>query len=115
MGLRKMQYGSERKLAVDEPFRFLDLVSLIAITAVPVLMLLLLFPPPLVPPILSIVSFMIACGIALYALFTKAHRDAPGVAIWDIAGAFIFIWIVTGMMSNPKHLLDWFDSLSMAP
>lgn len=115
MAFSKMEYGSEPKLAVDEPFRFLDLVGLIVIATAPALVLLLLVPLPLVPPILSILSFVTACGVALYALFTKACRDAPGVAIWDVAGAFIFIWIVTGMMSNPKHLLDWFDSLSMAP
>ena len=115
MALWKMEYGSERKLVVDEPFRFLDLVGLIAIATAPALVLLLLIPLTLVPPVLSILSFVIACGVALYALFTKARRDVPGVAIWDIAGAFIFIWIVTGMMSNPKHLLDWFDSLSTAP
>jgi hypothetical protein len=77
--------------------------------------LLLLIPLTLVPPVLSILSFVIACGVALYALFTKANRDAQGVAIWDIAGAFTFIWIIAGMMSNPNHLLDWFDNPSMVP
>ena len=115
MALWKIEYGSERKLAVRESFRILDLVGLIAITATPALVLLLLIPLPLVPPVLSILSFVIACGVALYALVTEARRDAPGVAIWDIASAFIFTWIVTGMMSNPKHLLDWFDSLSTPP
>lgn len=108
-------YGSGRKLAIDEPFRYLNLAGVIAIAAAPAVVLLLLIPLPLVPPVLSILSFVMACGLALYALSTKVSRDAPGLTIWDIAGVFIFIWIVAGMMSNPKHLLDWFDNLSIAP
>jgi hypothetical protein len=115
MALRKMEYGSERKFVVDGPFRFLDLVSLIAIATAPAFVLLLLLPLSLVPPVLSILSLVLACGVALYALFTKASRDTQGVAIWDIAYAFTFIWIVAGKMSNLKHLLDWFDNLSMVP
>jgi hypothetical protein len=53
--------------------------------------LLLLLPLSLVPPVLSILSLVLACGVALYALFTKASRDAQGVAIWGIAYAFTFI------------------------
>jgi hypothetical protein len=115
MALRKMEYGSERKFVIDDRFPFLDLVGLIAISITPAFVLLLLFPLQLVPPVLSILSFVIACGVALYALLTKASRDAQGVTIWDIACAFTLIWIVAGMMSNPKHLLDWFDNLSMVP
>jgi hypothetical protein len=115
MALKKMGYGSERKFSIDDRFCFLDLVGLIAIAAAPAFVLLLLIPLPLVPPVLSILSLVIACAVALYALFTKASRDAQGVTIWDIAHAFTFIWIVAGMMSNPKHLLDWFDNLSMVP
>lgn len=115
MTLWKMQYGFGRKFAIDQPFRLLDLAGVIAIATAPAVVLLLLIPLPLVPPVLSMLSFVMACGVALYALFTKVSRDAPGVTIWDVAGAFIFIWIVAGMMSNPKHLLDWFDNLSIAP
>jgi hypothetical protein len=115
MALKKMGYGSERKFSIDDRFRFLDLVGLIVTAAAPAFVLLLLVPLPLVPPVLSILSLVIACAVALYALFTKASRDAQGVTIWDISYAFTFIWIVAGMMSNPKHLLDWFDNLSMVP
>jgi hypothetical protein len=115
MALSKMEYGSERKFVIDDPFRLLDLAGLIAIATAPAFVLLLLIPLPLVPPVLSILSFVIACGVALYALFTKASRDAQGIAIWDVAGAFTFIWIIAGIVSNPSHLLDWFDNLSMVP
>ena len=115
MALWKMEYGSERNFAIDYPLRFLSLAGLVAIATAPALVLLFLIPLPLVLPVLSILSFTIACGAALYALFTKASRSVQGVAIWDVAGAFAFIWIAAGILSNPRHLLDWFDSLSMVP
>ena len=115
MALGGMEYGSERKFVIEGPFRRLAPVGLIAIATAPALVLLLLIPAPLVPPVLSILSFVIACVVAMYALFIKANRDAQGSTIWNIAYVFTFAWIVAGMMSNPKHVLDWFDNLSMVP
>ena len=115
MAFRKMESGSERKFVIEVPLRFQGLIGLIAITAAPAFVLLLLIPARLVPPVLSILSFVSACVVALYALFIKASRDAQGSTIWNIAYVFTFTWIVAGMMSNPKHVLDWFDNLSMVP
>ncbi len=115
MALWKTEYGPEPEFAIDVSSRFLELAGLIALAAAPAFVLLLLVPLPLVPPVLSVLSFVIACGAALYALVTKASRDAPGVSIWDVAGAFTFTWIVSGIISNPMHLLNWFDNLSMVP
>jgi hypothetical protein len=111
MALRTMECAPERKFVIEDRRRFLDLVGLIAIATAPAFVLLLLIPLPLVPPVLSLLSLVIACGVALYALITKASRDAQGVTIWDIAYAFAFIWLVAGKISSPKHLLDWFDCL----
>jgi hypothetical protein len=113
MALGKME--SERKFAIEGPLRFPGLIGLIAITAAPAFVLFLWIPTPLVLPVLSILSLVIACIVAMYAVFIKANRDAQGSTIWDIAYAFTFTWIVAGMMSNPKHVLDWFDNLSMVP
>jgi hypothetical protein len=87
MALRKMESGSERNV-IEVPLRFQGLIGLIAITAVPAFVLLLLIPAPLVPPVLSILSFVIACVVAMYALFIKANRDAQGSTIWNIAYVF---------------------------
>ena len=114
MALGKMESASERKLVIEVPLRFQGLIGLIAITAAPALVLYLLIPARLVPPVLSMLSFVIACVVAMYALFTKANRDAQGSTIWNIAYAFTFPWILAGMMSDHKHVLDWFDNLSMA-
>src|SRR6516165_690300 len=112
MAFRKIESGF--KFVIEIPLHFLSLIGLIAIRAAPALVLFLLIPAPLVPPVLSILSFVIACVVAMYALFTKANRDAQGSTIWDIACVFTVTWIVAGMTSNPKHVLDWFDNLSMA-
>jgi len=115
MALRKMDYASERKFVFDARFPFLDLTGLIAIVTASVFVLLLLIPLPLVPPVLSILSFAIACAAALYAFSAKAARDAQGITSWDIASLFTCIWIVTGILSDRKYLLDWFDNLSVVP
>jgi hypothetical protein len=54
---------------------------------------------------------VIASIAAICALLTRAN----GSVIWTIASVFAFTWIIAGLMSNPKHVLDWFDSLSMVP
>ena len=115
MALRKMESGSERKFVIEIPLRFQGLIGLIAIRAAPALVLFLLIPAQLVPPVLSVLSFVIACVVAMYALFTKANRDAEGSTIWNIAYVFTFTWIVAGMMSNHRDVLDWFDNLLMVP
>jgi hypothetical protein len=115
MALEKIEYGSERKFVTGSRFCFEDWFGLIAIAVAQVFVLLLWIPPLLVPPVLSLLSFVMACGVALYALSTNANRDAQRRAIWNIAYAFTLIWIVAGVMSKPTHLLKWFDTLSMVP
>jgi hypothetical protein len=112
MALGKIEYGSQPKFALDTLFRLPDWLGLVAIVAAPAVVLVLLIPLPLVPPAFSLLSFVSACGFALYALSTNANRDARGAAVWNVAYAFAFIWIVAGAMSKPRHVLDWFDSLS---
>jgi hypothetical protein len=114
-GSRENGSESEPKFVIEGPVRFQGLFGLIAITAAPAFLLFLLIPAPLVPPVLSILSFVIACVVAMYALFIKANREARGSTIWNIAYLFTFIWIVAGMTSDPKQVLDWFDNLSMVP
>jgi hypothetical protein len=115
MALGNVEYGSGSKFAFARRLRFPDLAGPLAIAAAPALLLLLLIPLPLVPPVLSLLSLVMACGVALYALVTGAGRDRQGATIWNISYAFAFIWIVAAKLSDPKHVLDWFDSLSMLP
>jgi hypothetical protein len=115
MALEKMEYGSERKFVIGDGFRFQDWLGLIAIAIVQVFVLLLLVPRPLVLPVLSLLSFVIACSAALYARSIHASRDAQGQTIWNVAYVFAWVWVVAAVMSKPKHVLDWFDNLSVVP
>jgi hypothetical protein len=115
MAFGNVEYGAGRKFAIARRFRFPDPVGLLAIAAAPAVVLFFLVPLPLVPPVLSLLSLVMACGVALYARITKASRDGHGATIWNISYGFAFIWIVAAKMSDPKHVLDWFDTLSMLP
>ncbi len=115
MALGRMENGYERKFAGGGPLRLRGLIGLFAIPAASAFVLLLLIPAPLVPPVLSILSLVVAGGAAMVAVFTKANRDARDSTIWNIAYAFTLTWLAAGMMSNPRHVLDWFDNLSMVP
>ena len=115
MALEKLESGSERKFVSGRHFRFEDCFGLIVIATAQIFVLLLLIPLPLVAPVLSLLSFVMACSVALYALSTNASRNTQGLAIWNIAYAFALTWIVTAVMSKPRHVLDWFDNLSVVP
>jgi hypothetical protein len=93
----------------------LDAAVLIVTAAAPVLLLVCLIPLPLVPPVLSIVSFMIAGIIALFARYSGVDRHAPGMTLWDVAGVFTLIWIGAAMISDPKHVIQFIDHLTIGP
>jgi hypothetical protein len=111
MAFRKAENGSERRFATGVPPQLHGPIGMIAITVGPAFLLFLLIPAQLVPPVLSILSFVIACVVAICALLARAN----GSAIWTTASVFTFTWIIAGLMSNPKHVLDWFDRFSMVP
>lgn len=115
MAFRNVDDGSQRKFVIEVPLRVHGALGLIGITVGPAFVLFLLIPAPLVPPVLSILSFVAACAIAAYALLARVNRDAQDSTIWTVASVFTFTWIIAGLMSNPKHVLDWFDNLSMVP
>jgi hypothetical protein len=96
------------------PGPYVSLVALLLLTATPALLLVWLLPLPLVLPALSITSFTIAAGIALYAYCSGADRRCEGLSLWDVAGLFAVIWIVAGMFSEPENVLRLFGYLTMA-
>ena len=112
MTLWKSERGLDRKFILEDPTRLLDVAALIAIVASPGVALMMFVPLPLVLPLLSILSFLIACGIALFACFSNANRRHQSIAHWELAGAFAVVWVVAGMMSNPMRLIEWLDRLA---
>ena len=115
MALWKTERRSEPPFTLHVPARYLDRATLVAIGATPALLLVWVIPLPLVLPVLSIVSFLIACIAALFAHYSEIDRHAPGVTLWNIAAVFTLIWIGAGMIGGPKHIVQLFDQLTMAP
>jgi hypothetical protein len=93
----------------------LDQVALIATAAAPGLVLLSWVPLPLVLPLLSLVSFVVACIVTLFARYSGSDNHAKGITPWSIAAAFALIWIVAGKLSDPMHVVRLSDRLAMAP
>ena len=69
-------------------------------------LLVWLVPPPLVLAALGLVSFTAAVVVALFAYCSGADRHADGITLWDMAGAFALIWVATGMLSEPEHVVQ---------
>ena len=87
---------------------------LMAAAAFPVLMIASLVPPSLLMPVLSLVSFLAAGVVALFAYYAGTDHRAPGITPWDVAGVFALIWIGAGMLSEPEHVIQLFGHIAMA-
>jgi hypothetical protein len=95
--------------------RHLERSALIVATLAAGLLLVWFVPPPLVLPVVGIVSFTVAVVIALFAYYSGADRHAHGMTPWDVAGAFALIWVAAGILSKPEHLVQMFGHMTMAP
>lgn len=76
------------------------------------LLFALTVPVHLVPAVVSILSFAVALIVALVAHFAGVDRRAPGVTLWDVAGLFAAIWMVTALLSGPEDLAELFSHLT---
>jgi len=112
MTLWKTERGSAPLFAPHARARHIDIAVLVAI---PSLLIFWLIPTPLVLPILSVVSFVIACVVALWAHYSGVDRRAPGLTLWDIAAVFTLIWIGAGVVSDRREIVHLLDLLAMAP
>jgi hypothetical protein len=115
MTLWKTERAFSPLLTESARSRSLDAAALAVIVATPAILLLWLIPLPLVLPVLSIVSFAIACVVAIIAHYSGIDRRAPGVSAWDIAALFTVIWIGAGMLGGVKQFGDLFERLALTP
>jgi hypothetical protein len=99
-----------------EPPNSRGLPAIVAsMVAVPIPVLAWLLPPPLVLPISSLV---LLSGAAIAALFAWLHSTEPGsaeITLWDLAGAFAFIGLAAGGLSEPMHVAHLFGVALPAP
>ena len=114
MALRKSERSSAYGLTLHSLVQHLVLPVLIATTAIAGLLLVSSVPHPLGMPALSIVSFTVAGIVALFAYYSGADRHADGITPWDVAGVFALIWVGTGMLSEPEHVVQLFGHIMMA-
>jgi len=115
MALWNIERRPAPQFTLPVPARFFDLAAPVAIGAAPGLLLVWLIPLSHVLPVVSIVSFTIACTAALFAHYSGIDRRAPGVTLWDIAAVFTLIWIGAGLISGPRHIVQVFGQLAMTP
>jgi hypothetical protein len=113
MALWKSEHSSAYGFTPHSPRQHLGLPFLIALAAIPGLLLAWLVSLPLVLPALSILSFTIAGCIALLAYHSRADRHTDGITPWDVAGVFALIWVGAGMLSEPEHVVQLFDHIMM--
>ncbi len=115
MVLRRSEHGSAYGPTLHTPAPQFGLAVLTATAAIFSVLLVWSVPLPLVMPALSIVSFLAAGVVALFAYYCGADRHAPGITPWDVAGVFALIWAGTGTLSQPEHVVQLFGHIAMAP
>ena len=115
MALWKSEHGSAYEFIIHSPRRHPDLAVLIAAAVTLGLVLVWLIPLPLVLPVLSVVSFVVAGIAALFAHYSGVDGRAHGITAWDVAGVFALMWICAGVLSGPKRVLELFGDMTMTP
>ena len=102
---RRRAAGHHSRWRMPEPWESqLNLAAMVAIAAVPLLLLAMLVPRPLVLPTLCLVAITGASVASLVAWSRGVNIESANTA-WDIAGALAFIACASAILSNPEHML----------
>ncbi len=82
----------------------LKLGVMVALAALPLLLLASLLPRPLVLPVVCLIA-VAGAGIAAFIAWRRGTgRDPPRVTAWDVAGALAFIACASAILGNPEHV-----------
>jgi hypothetical protein len=92
--------------------QYLDIAALIGLAAAPGILFVWLMPLPFVPPVICVVSFLIACVFAWFAYHIGAGQRAAQAAARDVAGIFTLLWVGAGLASDHAHLIQFFELLT---
>ena len=79
---------------------------MVAIAAIPLVVLASLLPRPLVLPTLCLVAIAGAGIVSFVAWSRGVTFDSPNVTAWDAAGALAFIACASAILSNPEHVIS---------
>ena len=88
----------------------LEAATLLAAIAIAYVVLLNLFPAPLVLPVLSLALLAGAVVLAAAAWWRRARPRADRVGLWDLAGACALIGFAASMLSDPRVVIPLFDT-----
>ena len=84
------------------------IAAIVAVEALPLILVAYLVPPALVLPVLSIALLTTAGVLALIAWYIRSDRNANKMTVWDLAGACAFIGFAAGILSTPENVLAAF-------
>jgi hypothetical protein len=79
---------------------------LLAVT-VPLTGVLLLARTPLLVPSISLIALVISAIVALAAWCLASDRRGAGITLWDVSGAYAFVGLAAGMLSDPQQVLEF--------
>ena len=104
---RRRPAGHHPRWRMPEPLQSqIILAAMVAIAAMPLLLLASLVPRPLVLPTLCLVAIAGAGIVSFVAWSRGVTFDAPNVTAWDAAGALAFIACASAILSNPEHVIS---------
>ena len=102
-----------------QPFRFEDAsfagtewkhvrsASFLLAAVVSPILLLVLARPPLLLPLISLVSLTCAAVAAVAAWWTSSARNSPQINLWDLSGAYAFTGFAAAMISDPQQVMEF--------
>ena len=104
---RRTPAGRHPRWRMPEPLQSqINLAAMVAVAAVPLLLLALLLPRPLVLPTLCLIAIG-GAGIAAFVAWSRGMNfNSPDVTAWDVAGAMAFIACASAILSNPEHMIS---------
>lgn len=81
---------------------------LFVLAALPAAIAALVLPKAVALPAASLLSLVLAAGIAIYAYRSGVPYRARGLTFWDLAGMLAFIGFGAGALSDPLAALQLF-------
>lgn len=106
MSTRQKNNSTDIPVARAE-WRHATWLVLVLALAVPPVSFSLLAKPSLLLPLTSLIALVSAAVIALAAWCLSSDRHSAGITLWDVSGAYAFIGVAAGMLSDPRQVLEF--------
>ena len=100
-------FRSEDVSLVHTEWEHVRSTSLLLAAVVAPIVLLVLARPPLLLPLISLVSLMCAAVAAVAAWLTSSKRNSARINLWDLSGAYAFTGFAAAMISEPQQVMEF--------